>query len=209
MGADVAEHGRPAKPRVHPAGAVCGERLARAAAWTRTRRVRGPTRGGSQATRPGYPWHFAPGAISAGVAFWTPLLDNNVNQESRKRYEKATREFMAFVREHGDRVEDAGDLDYWFAYYAHTAYMAGRPSRSDLEKALADVEHWLPELKPLPLSRRCMRGWHRLVPPVPAAPMPRDLAFALAATAALAGSWRLLSQCSFRLTAGSASRSHC
>ena len=146
---------------------------------------------------------------STHVAFWTPLLDSNINQESRRRYEKAALAFMAFVREHGDRVADAGDLDYWFAYYAHTAYMAGRPSRSDLEKALADVEHWLPELKPLPLSRRCMRGWHRLVPPVPAAPMPRDLAFALAATAALAGSWRLLSQCSFRLTAGSASRSHC
>ena len=124
---------------------------------------------------------------SAHVAFWTPLLDSNINQESRRRYEKAALAFMAFVREHGDRVEDAGDLDYWFAYYAHTAYMAGRPSRSELEKALAGVEHWLPELKPLPLSRRCMRGWHRLVPPVPAAPMPRDLAFALAATAVLAG----------------------
>ena len=124
---------------------------------------------------------------STHAAFWTPLLDSNINQESRRRYEKAALAFMAFVREHGDRVEDAGDLDYWFAYYAHTAYMAGRPSRSELEKALAGVEHWLPELKPLPLSRRCMRGWHRLVPPVPAAPMPRDLAFALAATAALAG----------------------
>ena len=67
-------------------------------------------------------------------------MDSNINQESRRRYEKAALAFMAFVREHGNRVEDAGDLDYWFAYYAHTAYMAGRPSRSELEKALAGLE---------------------------------------------------------------------
>ena len=45
----------------------------------------------------------------------------------------------------------------------------------------------MPEFKPLPLTRRCMRGWLRLVPPQPAAPMPRDLALALAVTCALAG----------------------
>ena len=69
---------------------------------------------------------------SAHVAFWTPLLDSNINQESRRRYEKAALAFMAFVREHGDWVEDAGDLDHWFAYYAHTAYMAGRPLSADV-----------------------------------------------------------------------------
>ena len=161
-------------------------------------RPRGRGQGGYAARRVGEAAHPGPAThstmrrsrsvpASAYAVFWTPLLDANINQESRGRYEKAAEAFMAFVREHGDRVEEAADLDYWFAYYAHTAYTVGRPSRGELEKALAGLEHWLPEFKPLPLSRRCMRGWGRLVPPMPAAPMPRDLAFALAATAALAG----------------------
>ena len=47
---------------------------------------------------------------SAYAVFWTPLLDANINQESRGRYENAAKAFMAFVCEHGDRVEDAADL---------------------------------------------------------------------------------------------------
>ena len=161
-------------------------------------RPRGRGQGGYAAQRVGEAAHPGPAThgtlrrsrsvpLSTHAAFWTPLLDANINAESRERYERAVRSFMAFVRDHGDRIADAGDLDYWFAYYAHTAYVAGRPSRGELEKALAGVEHWLPEFKPLPLSRRCMRGWHRLVPPMPAAPMPQDLALALATTASLAG----------------------
>jgi hypothetical protein len=50
--------------------------------------------------------------LSTHAAFWTPLLDANINAESRERYERAVRSFMAFVRDHGDRIADAGDLDY-------------------------------------------------------------------------------------------------
>ena len=45
----------------------------------------------------------------------------------------------------------------------------------------------MPEAKPLRLVRRCLRGWDRLVPSKPAAPMPRDLARASASMAALLG----------------------
>ena len=61
------------------------------------------------------------------MAFWSPLLDENVNAESRRRYAHAVYGFIAFVRSHGDRIDDAADLDYWLAYYAHTAYVPPIP----------------------------------------------------------------------------------
>ena len=62
---------------------------------------------------------------SAYAVFWTPLLDANVNQESRGRYEKVAKAFMASVREHGDRVEDAADLDY-YEYLAQQGAVAAK-----------------------------------------------------------------------------------
>jgi len=125
--------------------------------------------------------------LSIVNAFWTPLLDGNISVETRRRYAAAVLDFLGFVRDHGDRVTTAPDLDYWLAYYAHVAYTTGARSKSSVEKALYGSEHWLPELKPLPLARRCVTGWGKLVPPSPAAPMPRDLVHACAAAACLAG----------------------
>ena len=67
------------------------------------------------------------------------------------------------------------------------AYTEGSPSKGAVEKTLAGVEHWLPDFKPLPLTRRCVRGWGKLRPPQPAAPFPRDLVWACAALACLSG----------------------
>ena len=87
---------------------------------------------------------------------------------SRKRYEIEVRHFVEFVGDRGDRIDTREDLDYWMAYYCHVAYTDGHPSKGAVEKALAGVEHWLPEFKPLPLTRRCVRGWGKLRPPQPA-----------------------------------------
>ena len=119
--------------------------------------------------------------------FWSPLLDGNVKDTSRKRYEIEVRHFVEFVRDRGDRIDTREDLDYWMAYYCHVAYTDGLPSKGAVEKALAGVEHWLPEFKPLPLTRRCLRGWGKLQPPKPAAPFPRDLVWACATLACLSG----------------------
>ena len=119
--------------------------------------------------------------------FWSPLLDGNVKDTSRKRYEIEVRHFVEFVRDRGDRIDTREDLDYWMAYYCHVAYTDGLPSKGAVEKALAGVEHWLPEFKPLPLTRRCLRGWGKLEPPKPAAPFPRDLVWACATLACLSG----------------------
>ena len=121
------------------------------------------------------------------VPFWSPLLDGNLKDSSRKRYEVEVRNFVEFVRDRGDRIDTREDLDYWMAYYCHVAYTEGRPSKGAVEKALAGVEHWLPEFKPLPLTRRCVRGWGKLQPPQPAAPFPRDLVWACATLACLSG----------------------
>ena len=119
--------------------------------------------------------------------FWSPLLDGNLKDSSRKRYEVEVRHFVEFVRDRGDRIDTREDLDYWMAYYCHVAYTDGHPSKGAVEKTLAGVEHWLPEFKPLPLTRRCLRGWGKLKPPQPAAPFPRDLVWACATLACLSG----------------------
>ena len=80
------------------------------------------------------------------------------------------------------------DLAHWLSYYAHTAYTRGWPSQGEVAKAVFGIEHFLPEVKPLSLARRCLRGWARLQPPQPAAPMPRDLVLAVAGVLALLGS---------------------
>ena len=119
--------------------------------------------------------------------FWTPLLDGNVKAQTLTRYDAEARHFIEFVRERGDRIHTKEDLDYWMSYYCHIAYTDGYRSKSACEKALAGLEHWLPEFKPLPLTRRCLRGWGRLQPPQPAAPFPRDLVWACATLACLSG----------------------
>jgi len=115
------------------------------------------------------------------------LLDAAVNAETRARYASAVHVFLAFVQDHHDRIEDAADLEYWLSCYAHSAYVTGHPHNGQVATAISGVEHWMPEFKPLPLVRRCLCGWGRLAPPSPAAPMPRELGIAVAATACLAG----------------------
>ena len=117
--------------------------------------------------------------------FWSPLLDGNVGSVTHRAYSSAVRRFVRFLQECDDDCETGADLDYWLAFYAHTAYVSGATSRGEVEKALYGVEHWLPECKPLVLTRRCSRGWSRLCPPRPAAPMPLDLVYACSAVAAL------------------------
>ena len=127
-----------------------------------------------------------PGPVHAG--FWTPLLDATIADSTRRDYYRAVCDFAAFVRDHGDRIQTGPDVDYWLAYYAHDRWSRhGGAGRGEVEKALYGCEHWLFELAPFPMARRCVRGWKRLVPPVPAAPMPLVLGHALAATACLCG----------------------
>ena len=122
------------------------------------------------------------------LPFWSPLLDANINPDSRARYKQAVTKFLAFVEQaDGQSLDSAASLDYWLAYFAHDARTNGTNSRSTVEKALFGCEHWLPEAGRLPLARRCLRGWQKLQPPRPYAPMPRDLALAAAAMAALEG----------------------
>ena len=64
VGADVAEHGRSAEPRVRSAWAVRGKRAARSAAWTRPGRIRGPASWGSRAPGAASPHRPAPRAGS-------------------------------------------------------------------------------------------------------------------------------------------------
>ena len=56
-----------------------------------------------------------------------------------------------------------------------------------MEWNLEWMPEWMPEWKPLVLARQCHRGWDRLVPPRPAAPMTWDLCRACATVAALRG----------------------
>ena len=63
------------------------------------------------------------------MPFWSPLLDGNLKEASRRRYEVEVRHFVEFVRDRGDRIDTREDLDYWMAYYCHVAYTEGSPSK--------------------------------------------------------------------------------
>ena len=85
-------------------------------------------------------------------------------------------------------MREFADLDYWFAYWVWVCYREGTPGRGTVEKALAALLLWLPEASgALPLSRKSVKGWLRLQPPKPYAPMPLHLALASAVLRALAG----------------------
>ena len=88
-------------------------------------------------------------------------------------YRAALVEFVEFADawDGGEAIETYADLDYWLAFYAHQAYVTGRPKKYKISRAVYATEHWMPEAKPLRLVRRCLRGWDRLVPSKPAAPM--------------------------------------
>ena len=66
-------------------------------------------------------------------------------------------------------------------------YTTGAASKSQCACALYGIEFFMPEAKPLKLPRACFKGWNKLVPPTPYAPMPKDLVDALALMCALAG----------------------
>ena len=120
--------------------------------------------------------------------FWTLLLEGRVTAATlRERYAPAVREFISFVKEHGDVVDSAEECEYWLAYYMHVCYVTGLASKSRCNFALYGIEFFMPEAKPLKLPRACMRGWDKLVPPTPYAPMPLDLCYAVAVTCVLAG----------------------
>ena len=89
-------------------------------------------------------------------------VDGLVKDSSRERYEIEVRHFVEFVRDRGDLIDTRENVDYWIAYYCHVGLPEGRPSKSAVEQTFAGVEHWLPEFKPLPLTRRCVRGWGKL-----------------------------------------------
>ena len=123
-------------------------------------------------------------------SFWTPLLEASVAHTSRQRYRNALVAFCTFVREEapGEPVREFADLDYWFSYWVWHCYSAGRPGRGTVEKALAGILLWLPEASgALPLSRKSLKGWMRLQPPKPYAPMPLHVALAAAILRAVVG----------------------
>jgi len=126
--------------------------------------------------------------VPAAALFWSPLLDGNARETTLARYRTEVQALCAFIRDQdGARIESSEEFDYWVAYYAHFAYTSGSPAKGAVQKALAGVEFWLPEVKPLSLARRCVRGWDRLVPPRPAAPLPLDLVVASTALLCLTG----------------------
>ncbi len=123
--------------------------------------------------------------------FWTPLLSGRVQAATlQSRHRPAVEHFIAFVRSYGDAVESAADCEYWLAFYLHTSYTTGVASKSQCSQStnlVYGIEFFMPEAKPLKLPRAYLKGWNKLVPPMPYAPMPKDLVEALALLCALAG----------------------
>ena len=124
--------------------------------------------------------------------FWGPLLAATVNEQtSTARYGPAVVEFLRYVQECGEDLFSKDDADYWLAHYIHVEYAKGPTTRGTRKghcrNAVYGLEHFYPAFKPLTVSRRCIVGWDRLLPPTPYAPMHLDVALALAAVMCLLG----------------------
>ena len=124
--------------------------------------------------------------------FWGPLLAATVNsQTSTARYGPAVVEFLTYVQECGEDLYSKDDADYWLAHYIHLEYAKGPTTRGTRKghcrNAVYGLEHFYPAFKQLTISRRCIAGWDRLLPPTPYAPMHLDVAHALAAVMCLLG----------------------
>ena len=150
-------------------------------------RRRGRAQGGYAATRVGEAKKPGP------PEFWCPLLAANVNaQTSSVRYGAAVVELLTYVQDCGEELYSKDAADYWLAHYIHIEYGKGATARGTRKghcrNALYGLEHFYPAFKPLTVSRRCIRGWDRLLPPTPYAPMHQDIALALAVVMSLLGS---------------------
>jgi len=119
------------------------------------------------------------------VSFWSPLLDATINPDTHFRYRTSVLRFLQFISSLGELNPSAMDFDYWLSFYASLGFANSDLSKSEFAKALSGLEHFLPEIKPLLLARRTLKGWNRLCPPRPYAPIPRDLCFALAVVCSL------------------------
>ena len=149
-------------------------------------RRRGRGQGGYAAMRVGEAQNPGP------PEFWGPLLAANVNaQTSSVRYGPAVIEFLNYVQNCGEDLYSKDDADCWLAHYIHVEYAKGATARGTRKGHCRNVvyglEHFYPAFKPLTVSRRCMRGWDRLLPPTPYAPMHQDVALALATVMSLVG----------------------
>ena len=149
-------------------------------------RRRGRGQGGYAATRVGEAKNPGP------PEFWGPLLAATVNsQTSTARYGPAVVEFLTYVQECGEDLYSKDDADYWLAHYIHLEYAKGPTTRGTRKghcrNAVYGLEHFYPAFKQLTISRRCIAGWDRLLPPTPYAPMHLDVAHALAAVMCLLG----------------------
>ena len=80
------------------------------------------------------------------------------------------------------------DLDEALLQYLTEGYLEGTLSRSMGARVLAGVEFFLPDAGSLSLSRRALRGWTRICPSVPYAPVPMVVALAMAVLASVSGS---------------------
>ena len=141
-------------------------------------RRRGRGQGGYAAVRVGEAKNPGP------PEFWGPLLAANVNEEtSTARYGPAVVEFLRYVQDCGEDLYSKDDADYWMAHYIHVEYAKGATARGTRKghcrNAVFGLEHFYPAFKQLTVARRCIRGWDRLLPPTPYAPMHQDVALAL------------------------------
>ena len=107
------------------------------------------------------------------------------------RYGPAVVEVFTYVQECGEYLYSKDDADYWLAHYIHVEYATGPNTRGTRKghcrNAVYGLEHFYPAFKQLTVARRCIRGWDRLLPPTPYAPMHQDVALALAVLRCILG----------------------
>ena len=119
------------------------------------------------------------------------LASHAVAAVTRRKYVGSVRRLLAYLRGRGWDPRSAAELDEAMVEFFHFLYTdnAGK-CRSVAECALSGVHLLAPRLKGHLLEASlCLRGWRRLVPPVPHPPITKEMTVAVAAVLLVRGKW--------------------
>jgi integrase len=110
------------------------------------------------------------------------LMAHAMAPSTRVKYLRSVRRFLLFLGSVGWDPASPVELDEALVEFFHSLFVEmGGKCRSVAECALAGIHMLLPRLKgKMPTAALCLRGWRRLVPPVPHPPLSWEMAVAIA-----------------------------
>jgi integrase len=119
-------------------------------------------------------------ALSTSVVTDNALLLGGYAPSTQKKYRAAIDKFAVWCDHHGITPRGHSQLDFHLSRYMLQLWLDGK-SKVDASCTMYGLDMLVPGIRShLPLSRRSLRGYNRLVPSISRPPMPWPVAVALA-----------------------------